>query len=315
MLARRIVLVLVRHAHPAEEDGASLVHAHMRHEEVEAAVELLELTVQHLASRKREMTHDVARLEEVLPVELASFQAARREEEHIVLAEGEERRAFPDLAEEAELRPQLSREAKEPLLLAIEEETSPRIVRRRRLCAQKRVGVTVPHEEMRSLEEVGIPFGLLLDEEHILLDDAFLRQGAEDLAIRAPALFLSPSRVEDAQHAAVDEGGAGAAAVLVVVIRRPQDELGIGPIDEVARLEEDPALVLVLGRKGIPLAEEMVLAPKENEPLHTAREAERQLQMKAVAPAVTRMMQLIFQARVKFLLVVFHRCLLLSLHA
>ena len=59
----------------------------------------------------------------------------------------------------------------------------------------------------------------------------------------------------------------------------------------------------------------MVLALEENESLHTACEAEWQFQMKAVAPAVTRMVQLVLQAGVKFLLVVFHRVLLGLLHA
>ena len=286
----------------------------MRREEVEAAVKLVEFAVNHLASRKRQMPHDVARLEEVLPVELAIGEAARREEEHVVLAEGEECRAFPDLAEEAELRLELAGKVEEPLLLTIEQKAAACVVCGRRLCAEERVGAAVAHEEVRPLEEVGISFGLLFDEHHVLADDAFFCHRAENLAVRTLSFFLASARVEDAQVPAVDEGAAGAAAALIVVVRRPQDELRIGPVDEIARLEFDPALVLVLGRKGIPLAEEMVLALEENESLHTACEAEGQFQMKAVAPAVTRVVQLILQARVKFLLVVFHRVLLGLLH-
>ena len=121
-----------------------------------------------------------------------------------------------------------------------------RVILRFRLRPENHVGMVVAHEEMRSLEEIRIAFGRFLQKHHILVDDAFLRKRAENLVIRTPPLFLTPPRVEYAQPAAVDKGRTRAAAVAVVIARRPKDEPRLAPVDEIARLKFHPAFVFVL---------------------------------------------------------------------
>ena len=286
LLTRRVLGILVGHAHPAEQDVAAFMLDDLRCVEVEAVVELLEFRVlHHVHAVERQVACDVAGLVDVLAVELARLESLRAEDQRIVAAEVQHVRALPHVAEVLKARLELAEILPALFRLLVDEDRAAQLLLVS-LCADDEVALAVAMEEIRIAEVARDALGAVRHDDRALLDMAVLLQRAEALRRRAHAVILGVAGVEDVDLALLREAAARVAAVLVVLVARPERELRHRVVDEVARPDMRPALVLVLAAKRIPLVEDMVFAIRERQAIRVVDEAERHLEMEAVVPAV-----------------------------
>ena len=265
---------------------AAFVLDDLRRIEIEAVVELLELRVlHHVHAVEGQMTRDVAGLIDVLTVEFARLEPLRAEDQRVVAAEVQHVRALPHVAEVLEARLELAEILPAVLRLLVDEDRAARLLLVR-LRADDEVALAVAVEEVRVAKVARDALGTVRHDNLVLLDVAVGLQGTEALCRRAHAVILGVAGVEDADLALLREAAARIAAVLVVLVARPEREFRQRVVDEVARLHVCPALVLVLAAQRVPLVEDVVLAVRERHAIRVVDEAERHLEMEAVVPAV-----------------------------
>ena len=231
------------------------------------------------------MACDVAGLIDVLAVELARLESLRAEDQRIVAAEVQHVRALPHVAEVLEARLELAEILPALFRLLVDEDRAAQLLLVS-LCADDEVALAVAMEEIRIAEVARDALGAVRHDDRALLDMAVLLQRTEALRRRAHAVILGVTGVEDMDLALLREAAARVAAVLVVLVARPERELRHRVVDEVARPDMRPTLVLVLAAERIPLVEDMVFAIRERQAIRVVDEAERHLEMEAVVPAV-----------------------------
>ena len=130
--------------------------------------------------------------------------------------------------------------------------------------------------------------GRTVDNDLFLLDRTRrLRIGAEALHRAAFShLILRIAGVENAQMPVLLRAAARVAAILIVLIRRPERELRNLIGTEIARLRMRPRLIFVRAAVGIPLVENMIRTVVVRHAVRVVDESERHLDMKAIVPTM-----------------------------
>ena len=286
LLPGRVFLLAVRHPHPADQDMPSLMRQNLRRIEVKAMVELLEAPVhEHLHRVHRGMSYDIPCLIDVLSVVCTRLHTLRAECEHIIVAEGEQVRTLPHIAEILQLRPEFPEKRPAVRRLPVDKHTAALLLC---LCADDKVTGAAP------VKEIGVAKMCRKARRRTVDNDLFLLHCARCLRIGAETLYGPPiacfilriACVENTQAPFLLCGAARVAAVLVMFIRRPERQMRNGIGAEIPRLRMRPRLILMRTAEGIPLVKNMVGAVVVGQPVRVVDEAKRHLQMKAVVPAV-----------------------------
>ena len=197
----------------------------LRRIEVKAVIELLEPPVhQHLHRIHRGVSCDVARLIDVLAVVGARLHALRTEDEHIAVAEREEIGTLPHIAEVLQLRAEFAQTFPTDRCLTVDEHAAALVLC---LCTDDEVAHAAPLKEIGIAEMRRKARRRAVDDDLLFFDRArSLGKRAEPLHRAAVALLiLCIAGIEDAQMPVLLRAAARVAAVLVVLVRRPEREL------------------------------------------------------------------------------------------
>ena len=285
----------VGHTNPANHDVARLIGEDLRGVKVKTFVEFVELAVNHIEAVNGEMPDEVAGEAVILITELLVRDALRANDEHVHIFELQEVGAFPHVTEIVIIGFDFAEEFPAALRFFLVNEDCA-VGRARALCGvahalrgHGEVTDAVAIKEIGITEMRGVTFGVAVDLNFIQSDGAVLLHGAEALRNSADVIFVAGvAGVEDANLAILREAATAVAAVLVVLVARPEREFGHGVVDEIFRRGVHPRFILVpllVFGNGVPLAEDVIGAVDANQAVRVAYQGVGRVDVEAVMPA------------------------------
>ena len=152
----------------------------------------------------------------------------------------------------------------------------------------------------------GVAFGVAVNLNFFLNNGAIFLQSAKTLRDCA-AIFLvtSIASIEDTNLATFDETATAMATVLVVLVARPEGKFRHGVVDKIFCGGVHPRFILVpllINRRGVPLAEDVIRAVAAAQAVRVANQRIRSVDVENVMPT-TAFKHCLASASVDFCLV------------